>query len=275
MRWSLTLRTTIGRSHSANVIARLPGSDPRLSGEAVVYTAHHDHLGQRAGAPGADTIYNGAVDNASGVAGILAIARAASALPERPRRSLIFAAVAAEEQGLLGSGQLAAQPPVPIGRMAATINLDSMNLIGRTRDVTCIGCEKSTLGRLVERLAGGQGRVVKPDQFPDRGSFYRSDQFSLAKAGVPAAYLDPGLDLLQGGIEAGRAAFADFEEHHYHQPSDQPKPSLDFSGAVEDAQLAFLLGVAVANDDQLPAWQPGDEFEAARKASLAAAGAAR
>src|SRR5262249_28064666 len=172
-----------------------PGRYPRLSSEVVLYTAHHDHLGVRPdAAPGEDAIYNGAEDNASGVALMLSVARAYAALPQPPRRSILFAAVAAEEQGLLGSEFLARHPPVPLGRIAVDINIDGATVVGRTRDVTLIGLGKTDLDTTLRALARTQGRVIRDDQLPDRGYFYRSDQFSFARVGVPSAYFESGLD---------------------------------------------------------------------------------
>src|SRR5437773_1641630 len=190
---SLVLRNEVQTKQTANVIARLLGSDPVLARETVLYTAHHDHLGIKPGAqPGHDAIYNGALDNASGVAALLGIAEAMKALPERPRRTILFAAVAAEEQGLLGSRYLAANPPVPAGRLAADINIDGVNIWGPSQDVSVVGLGKSNLDDWIRALAAAQGREVVGDQFPDRGSFYRSDQLSFARIGVPAAYLKAG-----------------------------------------------------------------------------------
>jgi len=268
----ITLKNRVKKSQTENVVGRLPGRDPDLSKEAVVYTAHHDHLGIKEGAkPGQDNIYNGALDNASGVAAMLAIAKAMKALPEPPRRSVIFAAVAAEEQGLLGSAYLAAHPPVPAGRIAADINIDGINIWGRTRDLTMVGLGKSSLDDWIVKLAGMQGRVVVPDQFPDKGFFYRSDQFSLAKVGIPAAYFDAGTDVIGKPRGWGKEQQEKFEANDYHQPSDELRPDWELSGAVEDVQLFFYLGVKVANAPQMPRWKPGDEFEAARKKALAEA----
>ena len=265
----ITLKNQVKKSQTANVIGRLPGRDPTLAKEAVVYTAHHDHLGIKEGAkPGQDSIYNGALDNASGVAAMLAIAKAMKALPEPPRRSVIFAAVAAEEQGLLGSAYLAAHPPIPAGRIAADINIDGINIWGRTRDLTMVGLGKSSLDDWIVKLAGMQGRVVVPDQFPDKGFFYRSDQFSLAKVGVPAAYFDAGTDVIGKPRGWGKEQQEKFEANDYHQPSDELRPGWELSGAVEDVQLFFYLGVKVANAPQMPRWKPGDEFEAARQKSI-------
>ena len=261
----------VERARTANVLALLPGSDPRLSSEVVLYTAHHDHLGMRAeGRAGEDVIYNGAEDNASGVALMLSVARAYAALPRAPRRSILFAAVAAEEQGLLGSAWLAAHPPVPAGDLAADINIDGANVFGRTRDVTVIGMGKTDLDPTLAALARKQGRVLQGDQLPDRGYFYRSDQFSFAKVGVPSAYFESGLDYRGRPAGWGREKREAWEETRYHQPSDELTPDWDLSGAVEDARLQFALGYSVAQATSLPAWTPGDEFEAARQRSLEA-----
>jgi Zn-dependent M28 family amino/carboxypeptidase len=271
VRLSLALKNDVQRKPTANVIGRLPGSDAALAAQAVIYTAHHDHLGMKADPkPDEDAIYNGALDNASGVAAMLAIAGAFKALPEAPKRSVLFASVAAEEQGLLGSQYLAAHPPIPAGRLAANINIDGVNTIGRTRDLTMIGLGKSSLDDYVKALAQMQGRSLVPDQFPDRGFFYRSDQFNLAKIGVPAAYFDGGTDVIGKPPGWGKQQQEKYEEKDYHQPSDELRDDWDLSGAVQDAQLFFYLGLKVANAAKMPAWKPGDEFEAARKKALAA-----
>jgi Zn-dependent M28 family amino/carboxypeptidase len=261
----------IERTRTANVLALLPGSDRRLSSEVVLYTAHHDHLGMRPdAAPGEDAIYNGAEDNASGVALMLNVARAFAALPTAPRRSILFAAVAAEEQGLLGSEYLARHPPVPLGRIAVDINIDGANVFGRTRDVTVIGLGKTDLDPALRTLAGRQGRILRGDQLPDRGYFYRSDQFSFARVGVPSAYFESGLDYRGRPPGWGREKREAWEETRYHQPSDELTPDWDLSGAVEDARLQFALGYSVAQAPGMPAWTPGDEFEATRQRSLEA-----
>jgi Zn-dependent M28 family amino/carboxypeptidase len=221
-------------------------------------------------APGTDAIYNGAVDNATGVAALLGAARAAAALPQRPARTLVFAALAAEEQGTLGSEWLARHPPVPVGRIAAVVNVDAMNVFGRTRDVTMVGLGKSSLDDLLVPLARWQGRVVKGDPFPEKGSFYRSDHFPLARVGVPAAYLDGGTDYVGRppgwGVEVNEAWTA----KHYHQPSDEYSDAWDLAGMVDDARLVFLLTVKIAEARDLPRWRKGDEFETARVRALEA-----
>jgi len=269
LRTSITLTNRISRVQTANVAGLLRGSDPELSKEVVVYSAHYDHLG--VGEPDAegDRIYNGARDNAAGSAQLLAIARAFAALPERPRRSILILFVAAEEQGLLGSSYYAQNPTFPPGRIAANINYDGGNIWGATRDVTFIGMGKSSLDAIVQALAQRQGRTVKPDQFPDRGFYYRSDQFAFAKIGVPAVYLDDGTEYVGRPEGWGKQQMEAWEAKHYHQPSDELDDSWNFDGMIQDTELGFLTGWVVAQSDTLPQWNPGDEFEAARKRALA------
>ncbi len=273
VRLSLALENEVSRRTSANVVGRLPGRDPALAKEAVLYTAHHDHLGVRKGATGQPAVYNGALDNASGVAAMLAIAEAFAALEERPRRSILFASVTAEESGLLGSELLANSPPVAPGRLTANINIDGTNIWGRTRDVAVIGLGKSSLDEWIRAIAGAQERVVVPESFPDRGAYYRSDHFSFARIGVPSVYIDAGTELRGRPAGWGRQQQEAWEAAHYHQPSDDLTNDWDLAGAVEDAQLLFLVGVKVADAPLAPTWRPGDEFEPARKKALAAIGA--
>jgi Zn-dependent M28 family amino/carboxypeptidase len=272
VRVSLALKNEVSRRATANVVGLLRGRDPALAGEAVVYTAHHDHLGTRPGPSGEPVVFNGALDNASGLAAMLAIAEAFSALPAPPRRSILFAAVAAEEQGLLGSEHLARHPPVPAGRLAACINLDGANIWGRTRDVPVIGLGKSSLDDWIRAIAEAQGRVVVPEAFPDKGAYYRSDHLSFARIGVPAAFVDAGTEVLGKPPGWGRERQREWEAAHYHQPTDDLTADWDLSGAVEDARLLFHLGAKVADTPLAPAWRPGDEFEAARRQALAELG---
>lgn len=270
VRLSLRLEARVWSAESANVLARLPGSDPALAGEAVLFTAHHDHLGVKPDArPGEDAIYNGAVDNGTGCAAMLGVARAFRALPRPPRRTVVMAFVAAEEQGLLGSQWLAVHPPVPVGRIAAVLNMDGLRPLGRTRDVNMDGLGKSTLDALVVAAAAAQGRVVKGDPFPERGHYYRSDQFSFAQVGVPAVGLGGGLDCIGKPEGFCRQAEEEWLRKHYHQPSDEYRPDWDVSGIAEDARLVFLVGRRVADADQMQRWNAGDEFEAARRRALA------
>lgn len=267
---SLSFRNKVHRAATGNVLGILRGSDPVLRDEAVVLTAHHDHLGIGAPDAAGDKIYNGALDNAAGCAQLLAIAKALALLPERPRRSIVVAFVAAEEQGLLGSAYYAANPTFAAGNLAANINYDGGNIWGRTKDVTYIGKGKSSLDAVVAEIATRQGRVVKPDQFPDRGFYYRSDQFNFAKIGVPAVYLSTGTEFIGRSPEWGPEQLRAYEAKHYHQPSDELQADWVFDGMVEDAAIGLWAAMQVAARDELPTWTAGDEFEAARKAALAA-----
>jgi len=267
---SLTFTNELSKVQTANVGGVLPGSDPKLSAQVVVLSAHHDHFG--IGEPDAtgDRIYHGAVDNASGCAQVLAIARAFAALPQRPRRSIIALFVAGEERGLLGSQYYAEHPSVPAGRIAANINIDGGNIFGRTRDATLISMGKSSLDAVAEEVAKAQGRVLKPDQFPDRGYYYRSDQFSFAEVGVPALFFGNGTDFVGRPAGWGKQQMEEWELKKYHQPSDRLDAAWNFDGMIEDAKLDMLSAWLVAQADALPTWNPGDEFEAARKRALAA-----
>ena len=267
---SIGMDVTLSRVATANVLGLIPGRDPQLKDEAVIYTAHHDHLGIGPPNDEGDTIYNGALDNASGVAQLMAIGKAIKALPEAPRRSILFAFVGAEEQGLLGSKYYAGNPTFAPGNIAANLNYDGGNIWGHTHDVTFIGLGKSSIDAIVEAIAAEQGRVVKPDQFADRGYFYRSDQFSFAKIGVPAMYLDTGLEFVDRPAEWGKEQVNHWTDVHYHQPSDEYDDSWNFDGMIEDAVLGFWTGLAIANADDMPEWTPGDEFEAARREALRA-----
>jgi Zn-dependent M28 family amino/carboxypeptidase len=260
----------VRKVESDNVVGLRRGSDPLLSGEAVVFTAHHDHLGVGAPNKQGDTIYNGAVDNASGVATILVIAEAGASAP-RTRRSQLFVAVAAEEQGLLGSAWYCAHPTLPAGKLAANFNVDSVNRYGKTSDVSFVGFGKSSLDPIVVLAARAQGREVHGDAYPEKGGFYRSDQYNFAKIGVPAVYLRGGPTFVGRPAGWGAERRKEYESHDYHQPSDQYDASWDLSGAVEDAELLWAVAWRVADAPDLPTWKPGDEFEAARKAALAAA----
>jgi Zn-dependent M28 family amino/carboxypeptidase len=259
---------------SANVAGILRGSDPKLASEVILYSAHHDHLGMAAenaadAGKKVDRIYNGAEDNAAGCAQLLAIARAIGALPQRPRRSTLMLFVAAEEQGLLGSLYYALHPTIAPGKIAANINFDGGNIWGATRDVSLVGSGKSSLDRVAQSVLTWQGRVMKPDQFPDRGFFYRSDQFSFAKIGVPALYFNTGTDFVGRPAGWGKEQQEKWESTNYHQPSDQIDASWNFDGMVENAQLGLYAGWLIDQADAMPSWNSGDEFEAARKRALA------
>ena len=268
VRTSIALTNRIESTMSANVIGVLRGSDPELADEYVVYTAHHDHLG--IAESGDDRIYNGARDNATGVGMLLEIGKAFAALPEPPRRSIMLLFVGAEEQGLLGSEYFSRHPTVPPGRIAANVNFDSGNIWGETRDITFIGLGKSSLDDVAGRIAEHQSRELKPDEAPDQGYYYRSDQFNFAKIGVPAFYFRGGSDFVGRPPGWGEERIAEYNDLHYHQPSDELSDDWNFDGMVQDARFGFWAGLIVANADELPAWNPGDEFEAARREALEA-----
>jgi len=270
LRTSIRFENDISRVRTANVAGLLPGSDPQLKDEVVIYSAHHDHFGIGEPDKTGDKIYNGAEDNAAGCAQLLAIARAFAALPERPRRSVLILFVAGEEQGLLGSKYYSLHPTFAPGKIAANINYDGGNFLGRTRDLTQVGAGKSSLDAIAKALVEKQGRRLVPDQNPDKGYYYRSDQFSFAKIGVPALYFDEGTDYIGKPAGWGKQQHDEWTEHIYHQPSDQLNDSWNFDGMIEDATIGFEAGWLITQADAMPAWNPGDEFEAARKKAIAA-----
>jgi Zn-dependent M28 family amino/carboxypeptidase len=248
---------------SHNVIGKLAGT--RWPAEAVLFGAHWDHLGIGPADARGDRIYNGALDNASGVASVMELARMFAARP-RTERSLYFIAFTAEEKGLLGSEYYAAHPVTPLGATVALLNLDGMNFNGAARDVGLRGNAKSELDDLVARFAAQQGRTVTPDPHPEAGSFFRADHFSLAKAGVPAITLSGGADLVVGGRAAGEAAYRDYVEHRYHQPADEWRADWDYAGAVQDIALYYDLGRYLADRHVWPNWKSGSEFKPVRDA---------
>jgi len=264
---SVAIRNTLRTIQSKNVLARLEGSDPQLKDQYVVYTAHWDHLG--IGAPvNGDKIYNGALDNASGVAQVLEIARAFTTVEPRPKRSLLFLMVGAEEQGLLGSQHYAEQPVFPLSKTLAAINVYGVNQWGRTKDLTVIGMGASDLDDYLRDAAAGQGRVLRPDPESEKGFYYRSDHFNFAKKGVPALYMDTGIEFIGKPAEYSQQKRDEYTNKDYHAPSDEVKPDWDLSGATEDAQLLFLVGYNVANAAKFPEWKAGNEFKATRDAML-------
>ena len=266
-RASLTLKNHIRTIDSKNVIAKLEGRDPKLRGEYVVYMAHWDHFGIGPAVNG-DKIYHGAEDNASGVAGMLEIAHALTQVQPQARRSILFLFVTAEEQGLLGSRYYAEHPLYPLEKTLAAINMDGLNVLGKTKDLIVVGLGMATLDEYVKAVAAEQGRVVKPDAEPEKGFYYRSDHFNFAKQGVPA--LDPGAGIdFVGKPEGWGLEMRDrYTAQDYHKPSDTVKPDWDLSGAVEDLQLLFEVGFRVANTGKYPIWNPGTEFKAKRDAML-------
>ncbi|MEC8252349.1 MAG: M28 family peptidase [Planctomycetota bacterium] len=257
----LSIENTVRSMQSANVLGVLPGTDPDKRDEYVVLTAHFDHLG--VGKPrNDDAIYNGAVDNASGCAGMLALARAAASLKER-RRSMLFISVTAEESGLLGSKYYAQNPTVDPKPLVANVNVDCLNVWGETKDIEFVGYGKNSLSAAAQQIAEARGRSLKPDSHPDRGYFYRSDHFNFARIGVPAAYFKAGSEFYDRPADRKRMK-ASYTTVHYHQPTDELAKWWNFKGAVSDMQVLFQLLTQTANDDGAPAWTPGDEFEKLR-----------
>lgn len=261
------VKNSLRQIRSRNVVARLEGSDPKLKDEHVVYTAHWDHLGRDPNLKG-DQIYNGAADNASGTAALVEIAGAFARLKAAPRRSILFLAVTAEEKGLLGAKHYATHPLYPLDRTLANINMDVINLWGRTRDVVSVGLGQTTLDDLLIEEAKKQARTVSPDAEPEKGFYYRSDHFEFAKVGVPA--LDPkgGTDYIGKPADYGQARRDEYTKQDYHKVSDEVKPGWDLSGAVEDMSLLLRVGGRVANGDAWPEWKPGSEFKAKRDAMM-------
>jgi Zn-dependent M28 family amino/carboxypeptidase len=261
----LEIESKLRTIDSHNVIGKLEGADAKLKDEYVIYTAHWDHLG--IGLPDArgDKIYNGALDNASGIAGLIEMARAFKAATARPRRSILFLAVTAEEKGLIGSKYYAENPIYPLAKTLAEINMDGLNQWGPTRDITVIGLGNSTLDDVLKEAAAEKGRVLRPDAEPEKGFYYRSDHFNFAKQGVPALDPEGGIEYIGKPAEWGMKKRDEYTENDYHKPSDEIKPDWNLSGAVEDVRLLMTLGYRVAAADKYPEWKPGTEFKAKRE----------
>ncbi len=253
-------KNELRRVDSRNVVGRIEGGDPARRSEHVLYTAHWDHLGLDPNRQG-DQVFNGAVDNASGCAGLLEIARELSQ-GERPPRSTLCLFVTAEEKGLLGSRWYAEHPLWPLETTLCAINMDSLNPWGPTSDIVSIGHGSSTLDDLLVELASARGRVVKPDPEPEKGLFYRSDHFELMKRGVPALYADGGVELIGRESGEGMRRVREYTQRDYHKPSDEPRPEWNLAGAVLDMQLLAALGRRVASDERWPEWKPSSEFRA-------------
>jgi Zn-dependent M28 family amino/carboxypeptidase len=264
-RASGSLRNAIRRSSSPNVIARLPGS--KHPDEYVFYMAHWDHLGRAFGRSG-DTIFNGALDNATGTSGLLTIAKAYSEMRPRPERSIVFLAVTLEESGLLGSAYYVANPVYPLNRTVAAFNMDAITWGGPTKDVTVVGYGASELEDYLVRAARRQDRVVMPEPTPENGFFFRSDHFNFAKVGVPALYIKLGVEDREKGAEWAKARNAEFTLKDYHKPSDEFRPGTDLRGGLEDINLLYDIGRRLANERRFPQWYPQSEFRAARDRSL-------
>ena len=251
---------------SHNVIGKLEGSDPKLRKEYVIFSAHWDHLGKHPELQG-DQIFNGAVDNASGVAAVITLGRAFTKLNPPAKRTLLFLATTAEEAGLLGAKYYATHPLYPLQKTLADINIDSMNVWGKARDIEDTSFGMSTLDDALARVAAGQGRIAIPNPRPEKGSIYRADNFEFAKAGVPSLYIGDKEHLVARAPDAPLRA-DEFDLHDYHQVSDEVKPDWDLSGAVQDAQLLFVVGDEVANGANFPEWKPGNEFKPKRDAMM-------
>jgi len=260
---SLGIKNTLRTIDSHNVVAKLEGSDPAHKDEYVVYSAHWDHFGIGTPVKG-DKIYNGALDNASGVATVLEIARAFTQVQPAPKRSILFLMVTAEEQGLLGSQYYATNPIYPLDKTLANINIDGVNQWGRTKDLTIIGLGASELDDYIKAAAAEQQRTLRGDPEPEKGFYYRSDHFNFAKQGVPALDPDAGIEFIGKPAEYGKQKRDEYTEHDYHAPSDEVKPDWDLTGAADDAELLFAVGYRVANADKYPEWRAGNEFKAKR-----------
>jgi len=265
---SMGIKNTLRNVNSRNVVAKLEGSDPSLKDEYVVYTAHWDHLGVGEAVNG-DKIYNGARDNAAGVALMLEVARQFTKVQPPPKRSILFTMVTAEEQGLLGSQYYSVTPLYPLAKTVADINIDSPNVFAPSKDVTVIGMGASDLDDYLQQAAQEQGRTLRPDPEAEKGYYYRSDHFNFAKQGVPALYIESGHDAA-GDKPADylKKKLDDYEAHDYHAPSDVVKPDWDLSAAALDGQLVFAVGYRVANAGKWPEWKPGNEFRAKREEML-------
>jgi Zn-dependent M28 family amino/carboxypeptidase len=267
IRAAATLNQKAARKTSANVIGVLKGATK--ADEAVIYTAHWDHFGTRAPLPAdkpdTDRIYNGAYDNASGLAGMLEIAKAFTKAPQQPARSIYFAFVTAEESGLLGSAYFAANPSIPMDQVAANINIDGVNYLGPTTDMVQLGSDRSTLGPMIEALLKERNRTLGTDQHPERGYFFRSDHFPFAKAGVPALSLSEPTQFTGPSAAELKKQQEEYNGKDYHQPSDEYDPSWDFSGGVDDMRVLAQLGWRVANAPELPKYNDGDQFAQVRK----------
>ncbi len=261
------IKNVLREVRSRNVVAKVEGSDPKLKEEYVVYTAHWDHLGRDAALQG-DQIYNGAADNASGVASILEIAGAFAQLKPAPKRSILFLAVTAEEKGLLGAKYYASHPLYPLEKTLADINLDVINLWGRTSDILSIGYGQTTIDDLLNEAAKARGRTVMPDAEPEKGLYYRSDHFEFAKQGVPALNAKGGMNYIGKPADYGQRKRDEYTTGDYHKVTDEVKPDWDLSGAVEDLQLLFEIGNSVAEAEKYPEWKPDTEFQAKRASML-------
>jgi Zn-dependent M28 family amino/carboxypeptidase len=264
---TIEIKQQIRSFKSHNVIGKLEGDDPKLRDEYIIYTAHWDHLGRHPELKG-DQIFNGAIDNASGVASVIQLAAAFTKLNPPPKRSVLFMATTAEEAGLLGAKYYAEHPLYPLEKTLADINIDTVNPWGKTRDIEDLSDNNSTLDDLLTAAAKRNGRAMMPNSQPEKGGFYRADHFEFSKRGVPSLYTGGGKDFIGKPANFGQQKKDDYTAHHYHQVSDEVDPNWDLSGAVQDVQLLFEVGYQVANGDKLPEWKAGSEFKSKRDAEL-------
>ena len=263
---TIEIKQQIRSFKSHNVIGKLEGGDPKLNGEYIIYTAHWDHLGRHPELQG-DQIFNGAIDNASGVASVIELAGAFSKLNPPPKRSVLFMATTAEEAGLLGAKYYTQHPLYPLEKTLADINIDGVNPWGKTHDLEDLTNGNSTLDDLLGQAAARQGRVLKPNTEPEKGGFYRVDSFEFAKAGVPVLHAARGVEIIGKPPEYGKQKRDEYVAKHYHQPSDEVDLTWDLSGAVQDIQLLFEVGYEVANGDKFPEWKAASEFRVKGSAS--------
>jgi len=262
------MTNSVRRFDSNNIVAKYEGTDPELKDEYIIYTSHWDHLGKNTKLEG-DQIYNGANDNASGTGTIMAVAEAFTNLSEGSKRSILFLAVTAEEQGLLGATYYSINPLIPLEKTVAVINIDAMgNNYGKTKDLIVVGKGNSELDLVLEYAASQNGKYLIPDAEPEKGFYYRSDHFAFAKQGVPALYVDGGLDVVGKGKVYGHKKKDEYTNIDYHAVSDEIKEDWDFSGMVEDAQILFRVGYAIGQHNEWPQWSEGTEFKAKREAML-------
>ncbi|MGZ4866563.1 MAG: M28 family peptidase [Candidatus Angelobacter sp.] len=259
-----TIVSTVRRFTSRNVLGQVKGSDAKAAQQAILYTAHYDHLGIHADEPG-DNIYNGAADNATGCGILLELARVVAAAAEKPRRTMIFAAVTAEEQGLLGSMYLGQHPPVPAQNISLDLNYDDIQPLGEPQQLVVSGAERTSAYPLVEKVAKDFAMSIQPDNHPEAGHYYRSDHFSLARVGIPAFSVNEGALFKGHDLAWGEEKQRDYVAHRYHQPSDQYRADMDFTADAKLAKFGLVLGWEAANQADLAGWQQGDEFEKARK----------
>jgi len=264
LRTKINIKSELKRVTSANVVGTIEGSDPKLKDEYVVYSAHYDHLGVGAPNKSGDNIYNGAVDNATGVASVLAIAEAIQKMPVKPKRSSLFLIPTAEEQGLLGADWYSKHPIFPVEKTAANVNLDSVTVLGRVKNFSALGVERSSLRAIVEEVARERGLMLVPDSRPEQGSFYRSDHFPFARVGVPSLNMEAGDDFVGRAAGWGEEQFKIYNSQNYHQPTDEYKDTFDFSGTVQMAEISLAIGLKAANAPKLQAYNSTDEFAKAQ-----------